>query len=43
MGGILTVLTYAAYIFIIVMYARKAVRYARMPPPFKVGSLSSDA
>ncbi|MGD0917455.1 MAG: respiratory nitrate reductase subunit gamma [Thermodesulfobacteriota bacterium] len=32
MGIILTALTYTAYIFIIIMYTRKAVCYARMPP-----------
>jgi nitrate reductase gamma subunit len=31
MGSILAILTYVAYIFIIVMYTRKAIKYARMP------------
>ncbi len=31
MGNVLAILTYLAYVFIITMYTRKAIRYARMP------------
>jgi nitrate reductase gamma subunit len=31
MGSILAILTYGAYAFIIIMYGRKAIKYAKMP------------
>lgn len=31
MGSILAILTYVAYAFIIIMYGRKAIKYAKMP------------